>query len=596
MRQELLYPFDAAHLLRHRRRLRRELLEGGSWIDVRLAVLAGSTAQEVVDLLELFLLNDGIRPVFYQSEYNRYYEEALFDSARLEEFQPDVVCIHTSSVNVLRYPRLTDSADEIERCLDSEVTRYESIWNALTTRLGCQVIQNNFELPASRGTGSLDGASPAGRTHFLGRLNLELARRAQADRRIVLHDLASAAAIPGLDHWSDPARWFSYKIPTTPAGSAMWAHSLANVIRALYGRTRKCLVLDLDNTLWGGVIGDDGADRIRIGRETAEGEAYTAFQEYCLELRQRGILLAVCSKNDEAIAREGFSHPASVLRIHHLAAFVANWNPKSENIARIADALNIGLDSMVFVDDNPAERAIVRAQLPAVAVPEVGEDVSRFPMMLDRGGYFDVISLSGDDVNRNAQYAANEERSALSAMYADYGQYLAALKMRAEIAPFRDVFLERITQLANKTNQFNLTTRRYTVSEIAQIASDPAYITLYGRLEDRFGDNGLVSVIIGRREQAVLHLDLWLMSCRVIQREMELAMLDELIERARAAGIETLAGYYLRTPKNNMVADHYLKLGFDCVSRAEDGSRSEWRLDLKTNSAPRNIYIARITE
>ncbi|HXH41289.1 MAG TPA: HAD-IIIC family phosphatase, partial [Thermoanaerobaculia bacterium] len=334
--------------------------------------------------------------------------------------------------------------------------------------------------------------------------------------------------------------------------------------------------------------------RIRIGRETPEGEAFTAFQKYCLDLQQRGILLAVCSKNDEAIAREGFEHPASVLRVEHLSAFAANWEPKSENIPRIAAALNIGLDSMVFVDDNPAERAIVRAQLPAVAVPEVGDDVSRFSLILDRGGYFDVVSLSSDDINRNAQYAANEERAALSSTYASYGEYLTALAMRAEIAPFRDVYIERITQLTNKTNQFNLTTRRYTITEIAQIASDTRYLTLYGRLTDRFGDNGLVSVIIGRKEDSVLHIDLWLMSCRVIQREMELAMLDALIERARDAGIETLTGYYLRTPKNNMVADHYEKLGFARVSLADDGSRSEWSLELQPDYSPRNTHIERI--
>jgi HAD-superfamily phosphatase, subfamily IIIC/FkbH-like domain len=594
MHQDLLYPFDAAHLLRHRKRLRRELLAGGSWIDVRLAVLAGSTAQEVLDFLELFLLNDGIRPVFYQSDYNRFYEEALFDTARLEEFRPDLIYVHTSTLNVLDYPHLTAPADEIERCVETELARYESIWNAVKSRLECQLIQNNFEPPATRGTGSFDGTSPTGRSHFLNRLNLEIARRALGDRRIVLHDLASVAAITGLDQWSDPSRWFSYKIPTTPAGSAMWAHSLANTIRAIYGRSRKCLVLDLDNTLWGGVIGDDGVERIRIGKETAEGEAFTAFQEYCLALRQRGILLAVCSKNDEGVAREGFAHPSSVLHLEHFSAFVANWEPKSENISRIAAALNIGLESMVFVDDNPAERAIVRAQLPAVAVPEVGDDVSRYPLILDRGGYFDVVSLSSDDVNRNAQYAANEERASLSATYASYGDYLAALEMRAEIAPFCDVYLERITQLTNKTNQFNLTTRRYTMSEIAQIASEPRYITLYGRLEDRFGDNGLVSVIVGRMDGKVLHIDLWLMSCRVIQREMELAMLDALVARALDAGVETLAAYYVRTPKNNMVADHYDKLGFERVSLADDGSSGEWRFDLRPDYSPRNTHIARI--
>ncbi len=595
MHQELLYPFDAGHLLRYRKRLRRELLEGRSWTDVRIAALSGSTAQEVLDLLELFLLNDGIRPTFYQSDYNRFYEEALFDTTRIEEFAPDLVYIHTSTLNLMHLPKIGSTAEEIERCVDLEAGRYESIWKAVTGKMRCQVIQNNFETPASRGTGSSDFASPAGRTRFVTLLNAEIARRASSDRRIVMHDLATATAVTGLDQWSDPGRWFSYKIPTTPAGSAMWAHSLANTIRAIYGRSRKCLVLDLDNTLWGGVIGDEGADRIRIGRETAEAEAFTAFQEYCLALRNRGVLLAVCSKNEDAIAREGFAHPASVLRLEHLSAFVANWEPKSDNIARIAASLNIGLDSVVFVDDNPAERDIVRAQLPAVAVPEVGADVSRYPMILDRGGYFDVISVSSDDINRNAQYAANEERSALSGAYASYAAYLDALSMRAEIAPFRDVYLERITQLTNKTNQFNLTTRRYTMGEIEQIASDPCYITLYGRLEDRFGDNGLVSVIIGRKEKSILHIDLWLMSCRVIQREMELAMLDGLAEQARAAGIESLYGRYERTPKNNMVAEHYDKLGFARVAAAEDGSRSEWVLDLTPGYSQRNTHIERIT-
>ncbi|MEA2163900.1 MAG: hypothetical protein QOK37_2027 [Thermoanaerobaculia bacterium] len=594
MLQDLLYPFDAAHLLRHRKRIRRQLLEGSNWIDIRIATLAGSTAQEVLDLLELFLLNDGIRPTFYQSDYNRYYEEALFDSARLEEFQPDLVYVHTSAVNVHHHPTITSTADEIAELIESEVNRYESIWKAVTEKTRCQVIQNNFEAPATRGTGSFDYASPSGRTRFFTLLNAAMAQRASNGRRVVMHDLATAASITGLDQWSDPARWFSYKISTTPAGSAMWAHSLANTIRAIYGRSRKCLVLDLDKTLWGGVIGDDGAGNIRIGRETAEGEAFTAFQEYCLALQQRGVILAVCSKNEDLIAREGFAHPATTLRLEHFSAFVANWEPKSENIRRIASTLNIGLDSMVFVDDNPAEREIVRSQLPAVAVPEVGDDVSRYPLMIDRGGYFDIVTLSSDDINRSRQYAANEERTALSGAYGSYGDYLTALTMRAEIAPFRDVYLERITQLTNKTNQFNLTTRRYTMSEIAEIASDPRYITLYGRLEDRFGDNGLVSAIIGRKEESALHIDLWLMSCRVIQREMELAMLDALVEKALDAGIQTINGWYERTPKNNMVADHYARLGFTKVPAADDGSRSDWILDLRSGYAPRNTHIERI--
>src|SRR5260221_6784969 len=435
MRSDLLYPFDDAYLLRKRKQIRRELLTGGPWIDVRMAALCGSTADEVLGFAELFLLNDGIRPVFHRGQFNRYYEEAVFDSPELDAFKPDIVYVHTSTTNIRNLPRLSATEEQGEGYLSAEAARYREIATALLDRYHCQVILNDFEPPPIRGTGGFDFSGFGGRTRFTARLNLELQRLAASDRRIIIHHLASAASVVGLERWADSDRWFNYKMPTTVAGSVMWAASLANTIRAAYGRSRKCLVLDLDNTLWGGVIGDDGPDRIRIGRETGEAEAYTAFQEYCLELRSRGVLLAVCSKNDDGLAREGLRHPDSVLRVEHFSAFKANWEPKSENLSAIAAELNLGLDALVFVDDNPAERALIRAQFPAVAVPEVGEEVSRFPAILDRGGYFDLISLSAESIARAGYYSANEERTALAGKYANYGEYLQALDIEAEIAP-----------------------------------------------------------------------------------------------------------------------------------------------------------------
>ena len=246
------------------------------------------------------------------------------------------------------------------------------------------------------------------------------------------------------------------------------------------------------------------------------------------------MLLAVCSKNNEEIARQGFAHPDSVLRLEHFASFKANWEPKHENLLAIAQELNLGVDSFVFVDDNPAERTIVQAQLPAVAVPDVGSEVSQFAAVIERGRYFEPISLSGEDLARAALYQTNAARSSAEAKFANYGEYLDSLEMTAEIERFRPVYMERIAQLTNKTNQFNLTTRRYTLAEMEAIARDPQYIGLYGRLADKFGDNGLISVVLGRREGSMLHLDLWLMSCRVLKRDMELAMLDALAERAQA--------------------------------------------------------------
>jgi FkbH-like protein len=356
-------------------------------------------------------------------------------------------------------------------------------------------------------------------------------------------------------------------------------------------------VLDLDNTLWGGVIGDDGPDKITIGKETALAEAYSSFQQYCLELRSRGILLAVCSKNNRETAEAGFAHPDTILKVEHFSAFKANWEPKHQNILEIAQELNLGLDSLVFVDDNPAERALVRAQLPMVLTPEMGSDIALYPTILQATRCFEVVRLSTEDLDRAEAYAANAERATMKSKFADYGDYLDSLDMRATIEIFQPVYLDRITQLINKTNQFNLTTRRYTFAEIEEIANSSKYIPLYGRLTDMFGDNGLISVLIGRLDEAEseLHIDLWIMSCRVLKRDMELAMLDALVENARERGIRTILGYYSRTAKNDMVADHYKLLGFKPESSPADQRSSVWSLDV-AGYARRNTHIAVSTQ
>lgn len=573
-----LRQLPAAEILQKRKRIRRELLESSRLQDVRIAVLGGTTTNEVVDLLEVLLLADGFRPVFQQSEYNKYYEDAVLEPAKIAEFRPDIVYVHTHWTNIRNFPPAGATEEQAAALLQAEMARYKSIWSSLHEAVGCQVIQNNFEHPPFPILGNLDSVAPGGRTRFIYQLNFEFAKIAQNSRKLLIQDLNALAASLGHDRWFDHDRWFSYKILTTPEASFAIARSLASMIGAMLGRAKKVLVLDLDNTLWGGVIGDDGLEKICIGKETALAEAYTAFQEYCLALRECGVLLAVCSKNDPDTARSGFTHPDTVLKLEHFSSFQANWQPKHENIEAIARELNLALDSFVFVDDNPAERAIVAAQLPSVTVPDMGSEVSRFPVILQAGRYFEAVSLSKEDIERAAGYAANAERAAREAKFADYGEYLDSLEMSAEIETFQPVYLERITQLINKTNQFNLTTRRYTSAEVESIARDPNYMALYGKLSDTFGDNGLISVIIGRRETADLQLDLWIMSCRVLKRDMEIAMLDALVEHAKAAGIENLIGTYLRTPKNAMVEDHYGKLGFASVSAAEDGSQSVWKL------------------
>jgi FkbH-like protein len=577
-------------LMRSRRRLRRELSALPGLQKIRIAVLGGSTTNELVDLWELLLLASGFEPTFQQSEYGLFYEEAVHNTQALADFKPDIVYVHTSYRNVQCLPAMGASETDFDSAVAAEVSRYRQIWDSLSAALPCQIVQNNFELPPYRLLGNLEPSSPSGSSRFFLALNAAFAAEARQNPRLLLHDLFALAAYKGGENWFDFGRWFGYKLLYTTRANYEIARSLTALTLAIYGRSRKVLVLDLDNTCWGGVIGDDGVDRIQIGREHPEAEAYTAFQEYCLRLRDRGVLLAVCSKNDDAIARQGFGHPDSVLKLEHFSSFKANWNPKHENLQAIAAELQLGLDSFVFVDDNPAERAIVSAQLPEVAVPDVGNDVVLFPKIIDAHRYFEPITLSVEDVTRASLYAQNAERAAGQAQFATYGEYLDSLEMKAEIAEFQSVYMERITQLTNKTNQFNLTTRRYTQAEIESIAADLNYIGLYGRLLDRFGDNGLVSVVLARRVDRDMHIDLWLMSCRVLKRDMEHAMLDALVERAIRMGVDTLHGTYIPTNKNSMVADHYSKLGFVQDNVVDGQTETHWTLDV-TRYTPQNLHI-----
>ncbi len=583
-------PLSLEDLLLNRKRLRRQLLTRPGLKPIRIAVLGGTTTSELVDFLEIFLLNDGFKPDFHQSEYGRYFEDAVLEPELVSAFKPDIVYLHTCSANLKHQPPASCNEHEFRSYVDAELDRFRSIWAALAALPGCQIIQNNFEFPASTTLGNLDSISPAGRTRFINELNREFAAEAARNPRLILQDLCAIAAAVGTRQWFDPARWFSYKLANSVEGTWEIASSLSALVRAMYGRSRKVLVLDLDNTLWGGIIGDDGVNQIVIGRETALGEAYTAFQEYCLSLRERGILLAVCSKNDEQIARQGFGHPDSVLKLEHFSAFKANWEPKHENLRAIADELSLGVDSFVFIDDNPAERAIVAAQIPGIAVPDIGSDVTKFISVIQDGRYFEVTSIGAEDLDRARLYEENAARATLAPKFANYGEFLDYLEMTAEIAEFDAVHMERIAQLTNKSNQFNLTTRRFTRAELDAIAADPGYIGLYGRLSDRFGDNGLISVVLGRIEQRTLHMDLWLMSCRVLKRDMEFAMLDSLVERARSRSVDTIIGYYLPTAKNAMVAEHYQRIGFTLLERDEQSGSSTWTLDLSTYE-PRNRHI-----
>jgi len=591
----LNYPFDAPLILRKQAQLLRALSERPSEIQLRVALLGGATTDLLRRLLHLYLLRDGIEPIFYESEYNRYYEDAVVAREALGAFAPQVVVIHTSARNITAFPAITDTAEQVHRLVSAEVARFAAIWDRLETDYACIVVQNNFDCALMPGPSHLDASAPGGAQNYIAQLNTALVAAAGRHKNVLIHDIHLLSAVLGASRWYDAEHWYSFKLATGLEGSVASAHSTARLIGAALGKTRKCLVLDLDNTLWGGVIGDDGLAGIKLGKDSAQGEAFCAFQRYCLDLKRRGVLLAVASKNELANAQEGFSHPDSVLALADFSAFIANWEPKDSNLTRIARELNIGLDSLVFVDDNPAERALIREQLREVAVPEVGNNVADFAFVLERESYFQRVSVSQEDVQRASYYSDNRVREAASATFASHDEYLSSLQMQAEIAPFRELYLERVVQLANKTNQFNLTTRRYTSAAIREIAEDSNFITLYARLSDRFGDNGLVSVLIAEHKNGELHIDLWLMSCRVLKRELEYALFDSLVAAAQRRGVRRLVGYYLRTPKNGMVAEHFADLGFCLSERAADSSRSVWTFDIPASYATKNKAIKEVS-
>lgn len=576
------YPYDFDRMLRKQKSMRRTLLakQAGSAVEKRIAILGGSTTSVIRDMLELFLLDNGIRPIFYESEYDKYYEDAVFGNELLDAFHPDVVIVLTSIVNLRERPNLGDDAASVQAIVEQVMARYTEIWDALRARYQAAIIQMNFDVPEEAPLGSLGAVLPCGMERYVATLNERFAVAAMERLDLTLCDLHGLSSRIGAERWHDRTQYAEYKFAMSYDVMPRVALSLANLLRAMFGKMKKCLVLDLDNTLWGGVIGDDGVDGIAIGHETPTAEAFTTFQAYVKQLRERGVLLAVCSKNEDDVAKSGFSHPDSVLSVSDFVAFRANWMPKNENIRAIAEEINIGTDSLVFLDDNPAERAIVREMMPEVAVPEVtGGDVFSYIRAIEEAGYFEPITISDDDRKRNETYRENRERRELQQSLGSYDDFLASLQMKAEIAPFRSIYYDRIAQLTNKSNQFNLTTRRYTRADIERMATDPAYVTLYGRLADRFGDNGLVSVIIGKKEGTTLRIDLWLMSCRVLKRGMEQAMLDALVAAAQAQGCVELIGEYLPTKKNKMVSGLYERFGFAEASEDTDG-RTVWRLEL----------------
>ena len=549
-------------------------------IPFRLGLMGNGTLDLLVPTLIASAARHGIALDCVRAGYDQVVQDALDPESAMNLARPDAVLV---ALDYRGLPlRLAPGDAEVANAgVQSALDQIASVRAGLRQHGGATCILQTLAPPVETIFGQLDRAVPGTMRWAADQFNRELAGAVFGGEDVLL-DVAGIAETVGLSEWHSAEQYNMAKLPFNNRFVPLYADHVARLLGAMRGRSRRCLILDLDNTVWGGVIGDDGLEGIRIAQGDAVGEAHLSVQRLALALRDRGVVLAVSSKNDDDVARKPFrEHPEMLLKENHFAVFQANWNDKATNIKAIADELALGIGSMVFLDDNPVERNLVRQHLPAVAVPELPADPALYARTLSAAGYFESVTFSDEDRKRASFYENNARRVALQQQVGDLSAYLRSLDMEIMFAPFDDIGRSRISQLINKSNQFNLTTRRYSEADVTDAERDPAAFTLQVRLADKFDDNGMISVIICREAGAgTWELDTWLMSCRVLGRGVERAVLHEILREARGRGIARLVGVFRPTDRNSMVRDHYRKLGFAPIEQAGDETR--WELDTTT--------------
>ena len=565
---------------------------------VNIALLSSHTMSHLTGGIAVGALRRGFCANLFVGQYGLYRNELLEPDPSLLAFAPNVIVIAVDVQDVSFELSLDAKHRDVKVAVDAKVSELVRIWRQARLSFNATIVQQTLLNTHHNMFGSYEGLLPATPYSATELLNVRL-REAASQEGILVLDIGIHAALKGHENIVDPVRWHQAKQLVSPVLSPWYGDLLARVIAATYGLAKKAVVLDLDNTLWGGVVGDDGIEGIVLGQGNAAGEAYVDFQKYLLRLSRRGIILSVCSKNDSAVAESVFNnHPDMVLRRENIASFVANWDDKASNIRRIASELNIGLDSLVFVDDNPAEREIIRRELPMVSVPELPSDIAHYASYLSNAGYFEAASFSKEDVQRADLYKANSVRQQVLSQATDLEGFLESLQMRLEVGPVSKMNIGRVTQLTNKTNQFNLRTVKYTEAEVDGLMQDKRTLTLQFRLKDKFGDNGIIAVIFARPDERwpadALFIDTWLMSCRVLGRGVEAASFEALSKLAEEMGIKQLVGEYCPTNRNKMVSNHYERLGFRPLTNSDssDFLQTIWCTDLpRTNKPQHHIEV-----
>lgn len=554
---------------------------------IRIALLASTTVDHFASALKFWLAQEGFAAKIWISPFDTVMATVLDSGGELFQFKPDIVWFFSTSRDV-RFDVAPGDVEAALPAVEKAVNETASLWQTLQTNLSCTILQNNADVPPHDCFGNHAGQVPWSRRNLLRRYNLELATSCRSG--VVLFDLDHLSSQFGKAKWIDSRYWYHSKHAFGFEMVGPVAFQGSRLIAAMKGLAKKCLVLDLDNTLWGGVIGDDGLEGIRLGNG-ADGEAFVDFQRWLKTLKERGVVLTVCSKNEEENAKEPFlKHPDMHLKLDDISVFRANWNNKADNIREIANILNIGIDSLVFIDDNPVERNLVRQFLPMVAVPELPEDPSDFIAAIEAHRYFETVGHSSEDRERSRYYRDNAARADMLGKFKDYSDYLAGLDMVAKVGRLDPLNSARMAQLIGKSNQFNLTGIRYTEADLQGLFSRSDCDVRYYRLADRFGDNGLISVVVLKfRPDRVAVIDVWVMSCRVLSRTMEEFICLDILEAAAAHGCATVEGHYVPSPKNKLVSGLYERLGFSAV--APQNGLTLWRREIDDRGSPLKTFV-----
>jgi FkbH-like protein len=551
----------------------------------KLAILRSFTVEPVVPLLRAEAFAHGIDLEVHVGDFNTYVQDMLDGQSSLYRFAPNavVLAVRTGQAAPELWSDFADLAPEAAQQAAERVVRgYEQWIGAFRKQSQAALIIHSLERPSSPSLGVLDSQSDAGQSGLIRQINREVRRIAAGSHGVYSLDYEALVARHGSEHWHDERKWLTARLPIAAGYLLQMAREWVRFIVPLSGRAAKVMVVDLDNTLWGGVIGEDGMTGIKVGAEYP-GAAYQALQRALLDLSRKGILLAVCSKNNLDDAMEALEkHPGMLVRAKHFAALRINWTDKAQNLREIAQELNVGIDALAFLDDNPFEREQVRAALPEVTVVDLPKNPLEYASAVRNCAAFERLTLSAEDQQRTETYAAQKQRADAEQSFQSKEDFFRSLEQEAELEPVSDLTLARVAQLTQKTNQFNLTTRRYTEQQIAEIAKRPEWHILSIRARDRFGDHGLVGVAIAHDEGEQCEVDTFLLSCRVIGRTVETALLAHLAESAAQRGRKRLVGWFLPTKKNAPARDFYARHGFE--QQETNGTGSLWVLDLKSST------------